>query len=87
MKIKEGFVLRKVGVQYVVVPIGGEVVDFNGMIHLNESGKLLWELLQEELTLSDLVKKVMDCYEVTEEQCTKDVETFIGKINKAGLLE
>lgn len=38
MKIKKGFVLRSVVGSRVVVPMGNEAINFNGMITLNETG-------------------------------------------------
>lgn len=46
MKIKPDFLLRKVAENYVVVPVGTAMVDFNGMINLNETGAFLWEKLE-----------------------------------------
>ena len=39
MKIKNGFMLRKVGAQNVVVAVGEASRSFNGIIRLNDSGK------------------------------------------------
>ena len=47
MKIKEGFILRKVGIQYVVAATGKASENFNGMLRLNESGAFAFRLLQE----------------------------------------
>ena len=43
MKIKDGFMLRKVGGQNVVVAVGKASRDFNGIIRLNDTGRFLWE--------------------------------------------
>lgn len=42
MKIKEGFIIRQVGGENIVVPIGKTGKDFHGMIKLNDSGAFLW---------------------------------------------
>ena len=42
MKIKKGFVVRKVGNEHVVVPVGELSKTFHGMINLNETGAFLW---------------------------------------------
>ena len=42
MKIKEGFLLRQVSGQVVVLPTGNEL-DLNMMITLNDTGAFLWE--------------------------------------------
>jgi len=47
MKLKEGFMLRQVAGEHVVLPVGADV-DFNGMITLNETGAFLWNRLEQE---------------------------------------
>ena len=42
MKLKEGFVLRKVADTYVVVAVGAEAKKHNVMITLNETGEFIW---------------------------------------------
>lgn len=49
MKIKEGFILRTIAGQHVVVPTG-QHLDLSLMITLNETGAFLWEKLQVETT-------------------------------------
>ena len=44
MKIKEGFVLRQVAGQNIVLSTGNEL-DMNMMITLNDTGAFLWEHL------------------------------------------
>ena len=87
MQIKEGFMMRKVADHCVVVPVGNEVVDFNGMINLNEPGALLFELLQKGCSREDLIQTLLDTYEVTREQCERDADLFLDKLKKAGLLK
>ena len=50
MKIKEGFIIRQVGGENIVVPIGKTGKDFHGMIKLNDSGAFLWRFFTEEHT-------------------------------------
>ena len=45
MKLKEGFILRKVGIQYVVAATGKASENFNGMMRLNESGAFAFRLV------------------------------------------
>ena len=42
MKIKKGFVLRVVGGENVVVPVGAMSKVFHGMINLNETGAFIF---------------------------------------------
>ena len=87
MKVKEDFLLREVAGCYVVVPVGKATVDFNGMLNLNDTGAFLWEHLQKDTTKEELLKSMMEIYEVTEELASKDIDNFIKKLEDAGVLE
>lgn len=87
MRVKEDFLLREVAGCYVVVPVGKATVDFNGMLNLNDTGAFLWEHLQKDTTKEELLKSMMETYEVTEELASKDIDNFIKKLEDAGVLE
>lgn len=87
MKIKKGFVLRVVGGESVVVPVGELSKTFHGMINLNETGAFLWKFFSEEHTLEDGVNALCAEYEVEREIAQKDVEKFIEVLSKNSFLE
>ena len=59
MKIKSGFVLEKVGGDYLAVAVGELADYFNGMVRLNETGAFLWNLLCEgEFSREELSEKL-----------------------------
>lgn len=86
MKIKDGFILRKVGGQNVVVALGQASRSFNGIIRLNETGRFLWEQLSDEKTQEQLCSALLSEYDVTEGQARQDVSEFIDTLEKAALL-
>ena len=59
MKIKNGFVVRSVGGENVVVPVGEMSKKFHGMINLNETGALLWNFYSEEHSVDEGVAKLL----------------------------
>ena len=87
MKIKEGFVLRKVAAHHVVLPIGKASVDFNGMVTLNESGVLLWHVLEQGGDRDAMIEALLAEYEVERETAALDVDEFIATLTKAGCIE
>lgn len=88
MKIKNGFILRQVSEAYVVVAVGEAAGDFNGMISLNESGAFLWKQLSEGCAdEKELVQKLLNEYEVSEELAAKDVHAFLERLRTANVLE
>ena len=87
MKIKKGFVIRKVGGDSVVVPVGEMSKKFHGMINLNETGAFLWQFYTEEHTLDEGVNALLSEYEVEETLARADVEQFVKTITENGFTE
>ena len=86
MKLKEGFILRTVAGETVVLPTGDEL-DLNMMITLNETGKFLWERLEKGAREEDLVKDLLAEYDVEEQTARNHVALFVEKLNQNGFLE
>ncbi len=87
MKIREGFLLRNVAGNNVVVPIGQATLDFNGMMSLNETGAFIFSKMLDGTTKEQLIEDLISEYEVEREMAEKDVDDFIKKVEGEGLLE
>ncbi len=87
MKIKDSFMLRQIADTSVVLPLNADMLDFNGMITLNETGCLLWKRLEQNCTTEDLVVSLLDEYDVSREQAERDVEEFINKLKSIDCLD
>ena len=87
MKIKKDFILRKVADSYVVVPVGKLTLDFNGIINLNETGAFLFGLLQDGAEKEELLRKMLEEYDVTPEKAAADIDVFLKKAEEADVLE
>lgn len=82
MKIKEGFVLREVAGDTVVIPTGGDL-DMNMMITLNESGAFLWKRLEQEISREDLIAAVLKEYpDVDQATAEMAVDGFVAKLKE-----
>lgn len=77
MKIKSGFMLRNIADQWIVVPLGERVVDFNGLITLNETGAFLWQRLEEGADKQQLIEALTEEFEVDEDTAMADIGEFI----------
>ncbi|MBE7089378.1 MAG: PqqD family protein [Clostridiales bacterium] len=87
MKIKEGYILRKVADSNVVVAVGARAKEFNGIINLSESSAFIWKILEKGAEKEDLVEALLKEYKADREVVEQDVERFINKIKEAGLVE
>lgn len=80
MKIKEGFILREVAGDSIVMP--SSEMNINAMITLNETGAFLWKLLETETTEGDLVAAIVGQYSVDEETAKTAVHNFVEKLKE-----
>ena len=85
MKIKEGFILRVVAKQNVVLPATGDL-DLDRMLTLNSTGKILWEQLQKETDQENLVQAMLAHYEIDENTARTCVSNFVKNLEQYGFL-
>lgn len=84
MKIKKGFILRKLGTEHMAVAIGEASKEFNGMIRLNDTGAMYWQELEKGTMKETLVAKTLEqCEGVDEDTARRDVEEFLDSISVA----
>lgn len=87
MKIIDGFVLRPLGEEYIVIGEGISQINFNKMISLNSTAAFLWENVEgKDFTLEDLTKLLTDNYEVEEERAAADAAAIAAKWIEAGIV-
>lgn len=86
MRIKNGYVLKEIAGNNIVVEVGGRV-NFNGMITLNETGAFLWKKLEKGAEKEELASALLEEYDVTPEKAGEDVALFLQKLKGAGVLE
>lgn len=80
MTIKKEMVLRKIGTDMILVPVGNALKDHNGFFMLTESAGFLWSQLPECNSVQELTQRLYDEYDVTEEQALADTQEFIDKL-------
>ena len=86
MRIKNGFVLREVAGQIMVIATGEASKDLHGMIKLNATGKEIWAGLQEGLDEASIVARIQSKFEVEEEKVAQDVRAFLNQMEEMGFL-
>lgn len=87
MKIIEGFKLRSLGREFVVIGEGTKQVNFNKMVSLNETAAYLWnELLGKDFDVDMMTRLLLDKYEVSEEVAKTDSENLIKAWKEAELI-
>lgn len=88
MKIKNGFVLRRMCGEYIISAEGMENINFNKLISLNESAAYLWESVEgKEFTEKDLAGLLIEKYGIDEALAAKDSAAIAKAWHEAGLVE
>ena len=87
MKIKNGFVLRSVAGEHLVMPTGDNISKFDGTIVLNDTGAFLWKKLADTATREELLEHLLAEYEVEREQAAKDLDALLETLRGYGVLE
>ena len=88
MKTKQGFRLRQVCGENVIVGEGIENIDFSKIISMNESAASLWQKVAgTDFTTADLARLLCDEYEVDEATALRDAETVATQWKEAGIAE
>ena len=84
IRAKKGFILRRWGQEYMVVPVGKASREFNGMIRMNETGAFYWQELEKGATKDGLVKKMLEKFaDLEEATARRDLEEFLDTIEIA----
>ena len=89
MKIKNGFVLRDVCGEQVIMGEGIGALDFGRLLCLNETAAWLWKQAEQQgdFTVESLAQALCNEYDVSEEQARADVAAIVGEWQKVNVLE
>lgn len=89
MKVKNGFNLREVCGENIIVAEGDENIDFSNIISMNESSAYLWQEVQklDNFTINTLTQLLCEQYEIDEVTAKKDVTTLATQWAAAGIIE
>lgn len=87
MKIKDGFILRKVPGMNLVMPTGRNVKEFNGSLMLNDTGAFIFERLQKGSTPEETAQALTQAYDVTLDTASTDVKNTVASLIESGVAE
>lgn len=86
MRIKQGFVLRRVLDEAIVVASGEASKTFHGMIKLNDSAADIWQWISEGKGEAEIAKLLSEKYEISLEKATSDTQAMIKSMAENGLI-
>ena len=88
MRIKQGFRLRELGGDYILIGESVELVNFNNLITFNETAAFLWQKVEgREFDVDTLTQLLLNEYEVAEDIARKDAQATIYDWQEIGIIE
>lgn len=87
MRIKDDFMLRSINEDWIIIPMGERLSEFNGMMKLNESGSFIWRLLANEKSREEIITALLEEYDINEETAAKEYDTFFQTLLDANIME
>ncbi len=87
MKVKDGFTLRNVIGENILMPTGDNIGKFDGTVILNEVSAFVWEKMQTPVSEEDLLGAILGEFDIDEETAKNDLHALIEKFSSLGLLD
>lgn len=87
MRASKDFIMREIAGEHILVPVGAAAARFNGLITMNELGRAIFDLLDREQTVEQLVERIVGEYDVSPETATEDTLEFLQQLRDIGALE
>ncbi len=87
MKIKEGFILRRIPGMNVVMPTGENIRHFRNTVTLNNTAALIFEKLQQGESVQAIAEDLSARYGISTNEAAEDVNSIFEDFLEMGLAE
>jgi hypothetical protein len=79
-KKSDSVVFRKIGDEFILVPIRQDVGDLESIYTLNETAALIWELIDGKTQANKIKAKIVEEFEVDPEQAEQDLKEHLEQL-------
>ena len=87
MKLKYNFVIREIDDTPIAVAVGDDSKFFNGVVKLNSSGRVIFEMINgNDVTLDDIVSNLIDKFDIDKDMAEKSAKLFLDELRKSDLV-
>lgn len=87
MKLKYAFEIMQIEDEHMAVPIGEKADELHAVFKLNKTAADILELLKEDTTEEEIIKKLSEKYDGSQDEIRKAVLEYISELKEAELLE
>ena len=87
MVAKQGFVLRNVVDEHILMPTGDNIGVFGGSVVMNDVSAFIWEKLQNPMSKEDLLQAVLDEFDVEKDAAEADLDAVLAQLKEYGVID
>ena len=87
MKIRDGYILKDVAGNKIVISTNSSSVSFNGVMTFNEVGAEIFTLLDGKNTRDEIISKISEEYNAPINVVSKDFDAIVEKMKEYDLIE
>lgn len=77
---KREVVIRKIGGEYILVPVIDDIIEMNCIYNLNETGAFIWDMIDGNRNVSEIKNEMLNEFEAESDDIRKDLEDFLFQI-------
>jgi hypothetical protein len=86
MQLKNNYVIREIMGETILVPVGDHLLEFNGLITLNELGVFILNAVPDAEDEDQIVDKILEEYDVDRDTAKADVIEFLNKLREISII-
>lgn len=82
----DSLVTRDLAGEKVIIPVRGKVGDLGSIYTLNSVGSDVWNLIDGQRPVGEIVTRLQDEYEVDPQALSADIQRLLGEMQQEGLI-
>lgn len=86
MTVNKDFVARTVAGETMLIPVGKNVLKYNGIFTLSETGAMIYRLLCENKTEEEIISALAESFDADEATLKSDFDDFIRQLRDAEII-
>ena len=86
MTVNKDFVVRTVAGETMLIPVGKNVLKYNGIFTLSESGAMIYRLLCEDKTEEEIIAVLAESFGENEATLKSDYDEFISQLKETDII-
>lgn len=86
MKFKKEVIMRTIADETMLIPVGEDTKNCNGIFTLTDSGVTAFKAIQSGAEREEIIDAILNEFEIDRSTAEKDVDEFLKKLQSFGII-